>query len=249
MDQVDTRSRPQVQVAHAPRAQNDRRRLHGSIAHDIGVDIAAGRYRPGDVLPSEDDFSIRLKVSRTAYREAIRILGAKGLVESRPKTGTRIRPRADWNFLDPDVLAWHLDAEPSDTLVASLFEVRDMVEPRAAELAAARRTEQDLAGMRAALDVMGREQLTSAAGVQADLDFHHALLIAARNEPLLALSPGIGATIRWSNLYKVARGRLDRDPLPEHVQVYEAIRDRDGVAARTLMTQLIASALASTLGR
>ena len=93
------------------------RRIHGSIAHDLGVAIVTGRYQPGDVLFGEIEFSEQLKVSRGAYREATRMLAAKGLVESRPKTGTRVSPRSRWNLLDPDVLAWMFEGEPSEAFV------------------------------------------------------------------------------------------------------------------------------------
>ena len=108
------------------RAGSDRRigkpvrspaRIHGVIAHDLGVAIVSGQYKPGEILQNEIDFSERLEVSRSAYREAIRILAAKGLVESRPKTGTRVNPEARWNLLDPDVLAWSFETEPSPSLV------------------------------------------------------------------------------------------------------------------------------------
>lgn len=233
---------------HAPHAPNDRRRLHGSIAHKIGVGIVGGQYAPGEILPNEDDFSEKLDVSRTAYREAIRILAAKGLVESRPKIGTRIRPRTDWNFLDADVLAWLLAAEASPSFVAALYEVRDMVEPRAAELAAQRRTATDLANMTSALAVMRRERLSNVAGQQADLDFHHAILLAAHNEPLVSMSPAIGMTIQWSNQFKGARGQLDQDAFQEHWDVYEAIEKQDGPRAREAMAALIARAQPDTVG-
>src|SRR3546814_16210567 len=67
-------------------------RIHGTIARDIGIRIVSGRFQPGEVLNGEVEASDRLRVSRTAYREAVRILAAKGLVQSRPKTGTRVRP-------------------------------------------------------------------------------------------------------------------------------------------------------------
>ena len=79
------------------------RRIHGTIARDLGIEIVGGKRKPGDILGGEIEASAALGVSRTAYREAIRILSAKGLVESRPKAGTRISPRRHWNMLDPDV--------------------------------------------------------------------------------------------------------------------------------------------------
>src|ERR1700722_5899622 len=81
-------------------------RLHGVIARDLGVGIVSGRYKPGDLLDNEIEASDRLQVSRTAYREAIRILSAKGLVRSRPKVGTTVSAPETRQLLDPDVLSW-----------------------------------------------------------------------------------------------------------------------------------------------
>ena len=84
----------------------------------------------------EIEASEALGVSRTAYREAIRILAAKGLIESRPKAGTRVTQRSRWNLLDPDVLGWAFESEPDLDLLESLFELRNIVESAAAALAA-----------------------------------------------------------------------------------------------------------------
>jgi DNA-binding FadR family transcriptional regulator len=237
---MNVQRRPQGHAGQrAPRAMNDRRRIHGSIAHDMAVAIIGGRHQPGDVLPNEDDASRRLDVSRTAYREAIRILAAKGLVESRPKTGTRILPRSHWNMIDPDVLSWHFEVEPSPPFITQLFELRRIVEPSAAALAAERRTEADLAALATALAVLKQETLASPAGNQADLDFHHAILAATGNEALLALSSSIGATIRWSNAVKNRPGRQIRESYLDHLHVYDAIAAADPDAARSAMERLV----------
>ena len=100
--------------------------VFGTTVDLLGEAIVSGRYAPGDVLNNEIDASEQLNVSRSAYREAIRILAAKGLVESRPKTGTRVLPRNRWNLLDPDVLAWAFSGEPDIHFVRSLFELRSI---------------------------------------------------------------------------------------------------------------------------
>ena len=83
-----------------------RRGLHGEVVHTIGLQIVGGSIQPGDPLPPEDELTSNLAVSRTVLREAVRVLAAKGLVEARPKIGTRVRARSEWNILDPDVLSW-----------------------------------------------------------------------------------------------------------------------------------------------
>jgi DNA-binding FadR family transcriptional regulator len=108
--------------------------LHGQIVHAIGRQILSGKIRPGDLLPAQAG----LPASRTVLREAIKVLAAKGLVESRQKTGTRVRPRHAWHLLDPDVMAWQQDGSPRVAFLQKLTEVRLIVEPAAAERAAQR---------------------------------------------------------------------------------------------------------------
>src|SRR6185503_7469534 len=102
-----------------------------SIARKLGVAIVAGRIKPGATLDNEIAASERMAVSRTAYREAVRILAAKGLVESRPKRGTQVCPRSAWHLLDPEVLSWLFESQPSPDFVAGLFELRLIIEPAA----------------------------------------------------------------------------------------------------------------------
>src|SRR5689334_5575452 len=86
------------------------RSLHGKVARELGLRIVRGAYAPRAVIPNETAFDPALRISRTAYREAVKLLTAKGLVDSRAKAGTRVRAAADWNMFDPDVLAWKFDA-------------------------------------------------------------------------------------------------------------------------------------------
>ncbi|MEG3176538.1 FadR/GntR family transcriptional regulator [Sphingomonas sp. RB3P16] len=222
------------------------KRIHGSIAHDLGIAILTGRYAPGEILPGEIEFSEQLKVSRSAYREAVRILAAKGLVESRPKTGTRVSARSRWNVLDPEVLAWTFASEPSEALIRELFELRMIVEPPAAALAAERRTGADLAEMGHALGEMARFGLATDEGRAADQAFHHAVLAATRNAPLIALSSSIAAAVTWTTIFKQRKFKLPRDPLPDHRRIYDAIVDADPARARAAMTELVELALADT---
>ena len=221
-------------------------RIHGTIARDLGIAIVSGRYQPGDTLSGEIEFSEALKVSRTAYREAIRMLAAKGLVESRPKAGTKVSERRRWNLLDPDVLAWMFETEPGEDFIRALFELRMIVEPPAAELAARRRDDRDLARMGRTLAEMERHGLATEAGRAADQDFHDALLAATRNAALVSLSSSISAAVGWTTIFKQRKRALPRDPLPEHRAVYEAIAAGDPAGAHGAMTELVRLALADT---
>jgi DNA-binding FadR family transcriptional regulator len=221
-------------------------RLHGTIARDLGIAITSGKYQPGDLLTGEVASSELLEVSRTAYREAVRILAAKGLVESKPKVGTKISPREAWHMLDPDVLAWAFESEPNLDLLERLFELRDIVESAAAALAAIRRTAKHLERMRNALDRMARHTLATEAGRGGDHDFHETLLLATSNPYIISLASGLNAAIDTTNIFKQRERPLARDPVPDHVRVFEAISDRDPERAEREMRQLIRLALQDT---
>jgi DNA-binding FadR family transcriptional regulator len=221
-------------------------RLHGMIARDLGVGIVSGRYRTGDLLNNEIEASERLKVSRSAYREAIRILDAKGLVHSRPKVGTRVSAPESWHLLDPDVLSWIFESDPDETLLANLFELRRIVEPEAAALAASRRTREHLHGMKRALEGMAQHSLVTEAGRLADREFHSTLLRASSNAFLASLTSGIAAAITWTTMFKQRKNRLVRDPMPDHQRVYDAIEAADPVAAHKAMRVLVDEAFVET---
>ena len=227
--------------------RNTGRRLHGAIANKLGTAILSGKYKPGDTLSGEIAFAEALDVSRAAYREAIQVLTAKGLVESRPKSGTQVLPRARWNLLDPDVLGWAFaEQAPDPSFVRSLFQLRRIVEPAAAALAAQYRDKDDLKALRSALAEMSRHTLASEAGRSADRDFHAAVLTATRNELLVVLTSSIGAAVNLTTFYKQRSRELPRNPIPDHRRVYQTIADGDPEAAHAAMLVLIDLALADT---
>lgn len=227
-----------------------RRNLHEQIAHDIGCQIVKGGYRESELLPTEVELADRYCVSRTAVREAFRILSAKGLTSSRPKIGTRVRARADWNMMDPDILAWHLMDVPTSGFVSSLFELRALIEPHAAALAAERRTERHVKQLAQALQAMQKMGAPRDSLVNADLSFHHTILEAAGN-PLFR---NIGTTIEALMRYQPGSSLPADCPQAEkqdvtgvnpttrrHAAIYVAIRDRNPRAAREAVADLVAT--------
>lgn len=215
-------------------------RLHGAIARQLGVAILSGAVAPGYVLDNEVATSERLKVARTVYREAVRILAAKGLVETRPKVGTQVTPRSRWHFLDPDVLSWFFEMpDPDRDFIRGIFELRQIIEPSAAALAALRRDVGDLAKMRQSLMEMQRLTLEVEGGRVADREFHDAVIAATRNAPFQSLATGVGAAVRWTTVFKTRRGKLLRDPMPEHWRVFDAIAAGDPEIAKQAMAELI----------
>jgi DNA-binding FadR family transcriptional regulator len=116
------------------------RNFHNFVINEIGNAIVAGEFPIGSVLASDAVMMEQYGVSRTVLREALKTLEAKGLVEARPKVGTRVSPKSRWNFFDPQVLAWHFHAPPDRELYESLFRVRAALEAPAIALASRHRT-------------------------------------------------------------------------------------------------------------
>lgn len=222
-------------------------RLFGQVAQRLAVAIISGQVRAGQLLPNEDDLRADISVSRTAYREAVKVLTAKGLVEARPKSGTRAAPRERWNLLDPDVLSWHFEADPNEKFIRDLFELRRFVEPSAARLAAQRRSASDIARIEAAYRGMVENPPYAEITIRADLAFHEAIFTAAQNAALQCLASAVIATLQWSMLLKTGDDVVYIESLPDHAHVLEAIVERDGDLAAARMAGLVIDSLNTTL--
>ncbi len=216
------------------------RTLHGQIVHELGRQIVAGKYKPGEVLPREELIAKQMDVSRTALRESLRVLGSKGLIETRQKTGTRVRASEHWNLLDPDVLSWHGAALPDLAFVEQLSEMRELIEPAAAALAAQRRSDEQLTRIREAYEAMAAAE-DMEAWATADLQFHHAVLDATANALLRPLFSVIETALGSYLLLSARKADADfKYSLPRHARVYEAIADRQPELARQSMLEMIA---------
>jgi GntR family galactonate operon transcriptional repressor len=210
----------------------------------IGLSILRGELKPGDSLPDEDDLRAGSSVSRTALREAVRVLAAKGLVQARPKTGTRVRPRAEWNIVDPDVLAWRVEAGPDSELYKEVTEVRLGLEPHAARLAAARASDEEIAAIREAYAGMEAGVKDQTAYLVADLQFHDRILAGCHNELLGHLGSVLRAVFRTTFEFTTAPSTSRRRALPLHRAILEGIEHRNGDEAEEAMRTLIADTAA-----
>jgi len=220
------------------------RNLHERIANSLGTRIVGGDDPPGSALPTEVELCASLAVSRSALREAFKLLVAKRLIVSRQKVGTLVRPRADWNMLDPEVLGWHLQAAPTDEFVTGLFEVRKIIEPSAAAAAAARRSPEALARIEQAMDDMIRFQDGAGDLFAADLRFHQGILDATGNYFLASFGAVIESSLVASFRLSWHAGRhTPGASLRQHQGVMEAIRDERGADAQAEMTRLLDSAM------
>ena len=216
-------------------------RLHQLLARELGTKIVSGQYQPGESLPGEIVASRNRQVSRNAYREAVRILAAKGLVESRQKAGTLVTERTRWNMLDPEVLDWILSTNPAPGFRDALFELRSVIEPAAASLAAQRRSEHNLAAMAGALEEMQRHDRDSPEGEQADEQFRKAIFVAAGNDLLCHLASIISASMRSVAEFKREQ-HVERNAWRDHKALFEAIKARRSNQAYDAMMGLLARA-------
>ena len=212
---------------------------HITISRNLGIAIVTGAYEPGNVLPGEIEIAEQFHVSRSVVREALRMLSARGLIESRPKVGTRVKGRDSWNLLDPILLEWMFESTPPKKFVRDLFELRMIVEPAAAELAAKKKTGRHLATMGHAVEEMARYKLHTPEGQLADKEFHAAILDATDNELMINLSASIGAAVRWTTFFKFRSSKKPRDPIDEHRALFEAIATGDAERARQVTIDLI----------
>jgi GntR family galactonate operon transcriptional repressor len=217
-----------------------RRGLHGEVVHTIGLKIVNGELQPCDPLPPEDELITDLSVSRTVLREAVRVLAAKGLVQARPKTGTRVRPRGDWNVLDPDVLSWRTEADHDPKLYEESTEVRLAIEPLAARLAATRATDEEVAAITAAFAAMESGLDDQDAYLEADLEFHSRILGSCHNELLEHLGRVLRAVLRATFTLTTTPSRSRRRALPLHRAILEGILAGDEDAAEDAARTLIA---------
>lgn len=220
-----------------------RRGRHQLAVEDVGKSIVRGNLLPGedvDPVGMEETFG----VSRTVIRDALRVLVEKGLVEARPGLGTRVRPRVEWNLLDRDVLRWEYEERADDQFLSDLAEVRAVIEPAGARLAAERRSEDDLVALRDAAAILSRAEVHTAEAVEADLAFHRALLVASHNELLqhmeLVIEPGLHAR----NLAVHSHSGQERwaEVVEQHLEVLRAVEARRGTAAERAMRRIVRTA-------
>lgn len=213
-------------------------KLTSLIAQGIGERILVGEFAPGTLLPNEAEWGKIYNASRTAVREAVKSLAAKGLIASRPKIGSRVEPKARWNLLDRDVLAWHRTATDRKAFLISTQEFRRIVEPGIAELAARKRTTKQIDQLVGALDDMHAAK-THTDMVKADVRFHEALLAASNNDLLVPFNILIDETLANLFDFTTQRNPHYRQAIKLHEAIARAVIAGDSSAARKAMLVLL----------
>ncbi|WP_079170085.1 FadR/GntR family transcriptional regulator [Mangrovactinospora gilvigrisea] len=211
--------------------------MHAQVVEALGARIVADPEQGLDPR----DLGAEFGVSLTVIREALRVLSAKGLVAARQRRGTFVRPRAEWNLLDADVVRWRMAGGEGSALLGDLAEMRALVEPSAARLAAERRTDADLEALEEALAAMASAKQPDGAAA-ADAEFHRALQAATGNEMLARLHSLLEPALRARDTLVHSSSGGEDDPVPGHRAVLDAVRARDADAAARAMAELLAHA-------
>lgn len=217
------------------------RGLHGEVVELLGRRILSGEIGDGETLDISG-LEQELDISRTVLREALKVLKSKGLVDARTKRGTFVQPRTEWLLLDSDVVRWQFEGRDDRQFLDDLSEMRGIIEPASARLAALRRTDEDLAALEQALEQMAAASRGEGDAIEADVAFHRAMLAATHNELLVRMEVVLetGLTARDRLVHGAVQ---DDDPTPAHAAVLDAVRDSDPEAAGAAASALLAKSL------
>ncbi|EHU1702014.1 FadR family transcriptional regulator [Acinetobacter baumannii] len=204
---------------------------HALIVQQLGLKIVSGEISENEKLPSEVNLCEEYKVSRPVFREAIRVLNAKGLTYSRPKIGTVVRPKEEWHLLDPDVLFWLIQTTPEHEFFKTLSTVRRVLEPELAYIAASTANEEDIERIKQAYE--GMEKATTVEEfIEPDIQFHLAIAKATHNDLLAYMSKMLVLPLQQSIQVTSLRPNLQGHSLPRHKAILTAIENKDPLSAR-----------------
>jgi DNA-binding FadR family transcriptional regulator len=211
----------------------------GHALDRLGEAVVAGRWAPGASIPPEPTLCDELGVSRTVVREAVKSLVAKGMLVTGPKVGTRVLSAEQWNWFDPDVVAWQSKIGLTREYLRDLQELRRVVEPAAVRLAAERASAQDIAEVEAAYAGMKDAIEQGGDYVKHDLLFHQGLLRACHNRMVVQMSKAIGALLRTSFEISTSKPHGPTQSLPLHRAVLDAVIAREPERAASASLVLI----------
>lgn len=206
----------------------------------LGRMIARGEFAEGVTIPVEAELCDMLGVSRTVVREATKVLSGKGMLRTARRYGTRVLPFESWNLLDPDVIVWHDPTSPAATRIyAASTQMRLMVEPEAAKLAAENGTPEQREKILKAAQHINPEPYGMEGMLAADYTFHATILEATGNLILAQLRGLIRALLQFSystGAEVVPEVQVNRQA---HIDVAQAISAANPIEARRLMYQML----------
>ncbi|WP_128983135.1 FadR/GntR family transcriptional regulator [Streptomyces roseicoloratus] len=218
--------------------------LHPHVLTSLGLAITAGEYPPGSVLRT-DELAERFEVSRTVVREVVRVLETMHLVESRRRVGVIVLPTERWNVYDPQVIRWRLAGADRPRQLRSLTVLRSAIEPVAAGLAALNATPEqcrELTEQALGMVATSRGRQLEAYLVH-DVAFHRVVLDASGNEMFARLGDVVAEVLTGRTRHQVMFEDPDPAAVTLHVQVAEAVRERNVARAEELTREIAFGAL------
>lgn len=226
------------------------RPLHDAVVERWGSEIASGARRTGERVLT-DDAVAEFGASRSAIREAVRVLESLGMIEVRQRVGITVRPPEAWSPYDERVLRWRLDGPERASVLQSLSELRAGVEPVAARLAASRATPEQCGELVAA--AIGMAATARAANSEAylahDSRFHSALLEASGNRMFANLATAVIAVLEGRTHHELMPATADPAAVRLHGEVAAAVQRGDGDAAEAGMRTIVAESLEAMIAQ
>lgn len=223
-----------------------KRSLFNHVVESLGIRIVKGELGSTTPFPKEADLCVEFGASRSVIREAVKALAARGLLASQTRIGIRVLAPFNWNLLDVEVLNWRYSTMRPEQFYGELFEIRRMIEPAAARLAASRGSPREITVIAEAFARMSQASRLDGAGVAADLQFHRAILAASHNALLLQMGNLIAVGLDITHRISAESFAVF---LPLHKEVYDAVARRDGAAAEAAMDHLLSEAHEFMRGR
>ncbi|MEZ8319260.1 FadR/GntR family transcriptional regulator [Vibrio splendidus] len=212
-----------------------KRSLHVQVAREIARGILSGDLPQGSIIPGEMVLCEQFGISRTALREAVKLLTSKGLLESRPKIGTRVVDRAYWNFLDPQLIEWMDGLTDVDQFCSQFLGLRRAIEPEACALAAKFATAEQRIELseifQKMVEVDEAEVFDQERWTDIDTRFHSLIFNATGNDFYLPF--GNILTTMFIN-FIVHSSEEGSTCINEHRRIYEAIMAGDSDKARVV---------------
>lgn len=207
------------------------RSLHVQVARSIARRILSGELAQGSIVPNEMTLCSQFGVSRTALREAIKLLTSKGLLESRPKIGTKVVNRAYWNFLDPQMIEWMDGLSDSKVFCSQFLGLRRAVEPEACALAAVNATPEQRDELSKTFEQMVKitKNFNQEAWTEVDLNFHRLIFNSTNNDFYLPFGNILTTMFKTFIIHSSKDGDVC---LNEHRLIYEAIMAGNSKEAR-----------------
>ncbi|KAA0465481.1 FadR/GntR family transcriptional regulator [Klebsiella aerogenes] len=208
------------------------------IAEKIAQKILTDEYPPESILPGEMELGEQFGVSRTAVREAVKTLAAKGMLLPRPRIGTRVLARSSWNFLDKELLAWWLTEDNFAEVVSHFLVMRSSLEPQACFLAAINGTSAQKAQLNTLMEEMIelKRHFIRERWIEVDMAWHEHIYAMSGN-PFLTSFASLFHSVYQTYFTSITQNEVVK--LDLHQAIVDAIQESDGPRAQLACQTLL----------